>query len=851
MSSLDYLDLCRLCLVKDRVSVPIFEGEGNDLFLKIAACLPVKVAREDKLPKKICDDCVYKIELFYEFWNTTANAEKRLLQWLGEVSVEGGKQGYVSNVLNPNVMKQEQSTENRLDGGVMQQVGEHQNNMSMSMMDNMGLGIPMMISTTNQQQQQITSVPMDTSGSSVQNVQAVPGPSSQATHNQISQNQTGSTQQEVEEESSEDEENSDDECDVDEGLPVKEESEEDPNSRTIEPTTFVNVSLACDEAGPSGLQQQKITDLPEMSIPQPADGDPKTGMSAIADTRNPGLPLFVDCQGDSNIEYDPEDSIEIKSPPISDEEMDDDDDAYAEEELKGEDYQSDVDKDSYIRITSCRSLLNEVHDDSLSSKVTTEVSNDSTTDAARGGPAASRIPTVVVPVINAETKTMTNTVVPVEMIDDTGLNIIKSVLVPMPTLDGSARYEVKKVLVPIQPQLSLPIETPILPPPSLPAKILIRPPSYPATMPIQPPPSLSVQTPPKPWTPQKDPVPTQPTINLPANPTTNLPAKSSNKIRKILPKLMPIETVGEPCEEVVEEQMEETEDPLKDKKIIGDDLDAMDKMLDDLRNTCPLCQLSFKTQHKMERHIRRRHKNVFRCNQCHFSYDSAEALEDHKKSHNKNTYMECNLCHRKYKSMSWLMAHRVRKHITEDPKSMCDQVPEEREPKFNAEDPDTWGRRQLLGRSYSCEKCNNVYPRKSFLIAHERIAHGDPKPLQCNTCKKTFQNTKQYCKHHRTHGKMYLCSLCGKELKTEASFRQHNMRHAGERPFECEVCGKCFTAKITLKVHELIHSGLRPYICDVCGQSFTQRSSMMVHHKKHPGNHPPPPPVNLVNIQKR
>lgn len=45
MSSLDYLDLCRLCLVKDRVSVPIFEGEGDvrQIFLKITACLPVKV----------------------------------------------------------------------------------------------------------------------------------------------------------------------------------------------------------------------------------------------------------------------------------------------------------------------------------------------------------------------------------------------------------------------------------------------------------------------------------------------------------------------------------------------------------------------------------------------------------------------------------------------------------------------------------------------------------------------------------------------------------------------------------------------------------------------------------------
>ncbi|XP_046141154.1 zinc finger protein 675-like isoform X7 [Osmia bicornis bicornis] len=279
MSSLDYLDLCRLCLVKDRVSVPIFEGEGDvrQIFLKIAACLPVKVTREDKLPKKICDDCVYKVELFYQFWNTTANAEKQLLQWLGEVNIED-KQGYVTNVLNPNVMKQEQRPENRLDGNVMQQVGEHQNNMGMGMMDNMGLGIPMMISNANQQQQ-ITSVPMDTSGNSVQPVQAVPGPSSQTTHNQISQNQSSSTQQEDEEESSEDEENSDDECDGDEGLPVKEESEEDPNNRTIEPTTFVNVSLACDEAGPSGLQQ-KISDIPEMPMPQTADGDPKTG-SAI------------------------------------------------------------------------------------------------------------------------------------------------------------------------------------------------------------------------------------------------------------------------------------------------------------------------------------------------------------------------------------------------------------------------------------------------------------------------------------------------------------------------------------------------------------------------------------------
>ncbi|KAL0124431.1 hypothetical protein PUN28_006339 [Cardiocondyla obscurior] len=281
MSSLDYLDLCRLCLVKDRVSVPIFEGEGDvrQIFLKITACLPVKVNREDKLPKKICDDCVYKVELCYQFWHTTANAEKQLLQWLGEVNMED-KQGY--SVLNPNGMKPEQSNENRLDGTVMQQVSEHQSNINMGMMDNMSLSMPMMMSTNAQQQ--ITSVPMDNSGSSVQNVQSVAGPSTQTTHDQITQNPSDApTQQEEEDESSEEEENSDDECDGDEGLPIKEESEEDPN-RTIEPTTFVNVSLACDEAGPSGLQQQKIADMPEMVMPQTADVDPKTGNEKPAET---------------------------------------------------------------------------------------------------------------------------------------------------------------------------------------------------------------------------------------------------------------------------------------------------------------------------------------------------------------------------------------------------------------------------------------------------------------------------------------------------------------------------------------------------------------------------------------
>lgn len=114
--------------------------------------------------------------------------------------------------------------ENRLDGSVMQQVNDHPNNMGMGMMDGMGMGMPMMITTSGQQQQtqqqqQMTSVPMDTGGNSVQNVQAVPGPSTQSSHEQIAQQKVinQSSNPEDDEDESEEDDNSDDECDGDDG----------------------------------------------------------------------------------------------------------------------------------------------------------------------------------------------------------------------------------------------------------------------------------------------------------------------------------------------------------------------------------------------------------------------------------------------------------------------------------------------------------------------------------------------------------------------------------------------------------------------------------------------------------
>jgi len=87
---LEYLRLCRLCLVKDNVNVTIFADSSDvrQIFLKISACLPVKVSQDDNLPKHICDNCLYKVDLLYQFWNTTVNAEKQLIEWFTELGID-------------------------------------------------------------------------------------------------------------------------------------------------------------------------------------------------------------------------------------------------------------------------------------------------------------------------------------------------------------------------------------------------------------------------------------------------------------------------------------------------------------------------------------------------------------------------------------------------------------------------------------------------------------------------------------------------------------------------------------------------------------------------------------------
>lgn len=66
-----FIDLCRFCSIKMGTKLNLFEKESEQrqLIFKIRTILPINVAKEDFLPKKVCERCVNKIEQFFD-WRT-------------------------------------------------------------------------------------------------------------------------------------------------------------------------------------------------------------------------------------------------------------------------------------------------------------------------------------------------------------------------------------------------------------------------------------------------------------------------------------------------------------------------------------------------------------------------------------------------------------------------------------------------------------------------------------------------------------------------------------------------------------------------------------------------------------
>ncbi|XP_025408264.1 zinc finger protein 436-like isoform X3 [Sipha flava] len=86
----DFYDLCRLCMCVGGRKHHLFkspESSDRQLPSKLQKCIPLQIKENDTLPKRICENCVTKIEEFYDFIDQCVNTESMLKSYCATLSV--------------------------------------------------------------------------------------------------------------------------------------------------------------------------------------------------------------------------------------------------------------------------------------------------------------------------------------------------------------------------------------------------------------------------------------------------------------------------------------------------------------------------------------------------------------------------------------------------------------------------------------------------------------------------------------------------------------------------------------------------------------------------------------------
>lgn len=227
-------------------------------------------------------------------------------------------------------------------------------------------------------------------------------------------------------------------------------------------------------------------------------------------------------------------------------------------------------------------------------------------------------------------------------------------------------------------------------------------------------------------------------------------------------------------------------------------------------NVCSLCTKQFSTLAIMKQHINRVHmtEEALTCNQCNVSFKTQIKLNRHQEVH--SYYIEefgedlrrsfyCRFCTKQFGELSERMFEHIKYH------KKISKAKEEQ------------------GKQASAKRAREEY--ESLVCPH------------CGQIYRTKQILQQHIKRHFDTGDKYQCSKCPQKFKSWGELYYHNAVHTTERNFVCEICSKAFKAKRDLRNHKIRHEtkDVKKFQCTYCQLMVKNRYSLSRHILIHTG----------------
>lgn len=289
------------------------------------------------------------------------------------------------------------------------------------------------------------------------------------------------------------------------------------------------------------------------------------------------------------------------------------------------------------------------------------------------------------------------------------------------------------------------------------------------------------------------------------------------------------------------------------------------------RVSCDVCGKSYNFISGLNRHRRQEHQELiaaentnrlpkykYFCDLCSKTFAEGTYFRMHVASHRENKKYLCHECGKSY-SMKVILKYHIRnvhdvkssnqgtnedcttnsKNISEEnnvPEATKSQIHTQKKPVYFCNVCNkTFSLKSYYrmhaashteGKKYLCHKCGKRYDSKILLNSHIRFAHSDNVNNQkgnrrllnilyggtgqrlCKHCGEAV-SLKCYRRHLRIHNELrpFLCHICGKTLRSRASFRVHlRAMHFKDDPLRtarcaCRHCGRVYSCHASLRRH--------------------------------------------------